>query len=34
VDGPYWQAFFDVAKDLVSCGHMSGLLARRKDRWP
>jgi hypothetical protein len=34
VDGPYWQAFFDVVNDLVCCGHMSGLLVRGYDRWP
>jgi hypothetical protein len=28
VDGPHWQAFFDVVNDLVCCGHMSGLLVR------
>jgi hypothetical protein len=34
VDGPYWQAFFDVSNDLVCFGHMSGLLVRVYDRWP
>jgi hypothetical protein len=28
VDGPYWQALFAVTNDLVSIGHMSGLLVR------
>ena len=28
VDGPYWQALFDVLNDLVCFGHMSGLLVR------
>lgn len=34
VDGPYWQAVFDVANDLVSFSHMSGLLVRHDSRWP
>jgi hypothetical protein len=34
VDGPYWQALFDVSNDLVCFGHMSGLLVRIYDRWP
>jgi hypothetical protein len=28
VDGPDGKHFFDVSKDLVGCGHMSGLLVR------
>jgi hypothetical protein len=28
VDGPYWQALFEVSNDLVCFGHMSGLLVR------
>jgi hypothetical protein len=34
VDGPYWQALFDVSNELVCFGHMSGLLVRVYDRWP
>jgi hypothetical protein len=34
VDGPYWQALFEVSNDLVCFGHMSGLLVRVCDRWP
>ena len=34
VDGPYWQALFDVLNELVCFGHMSGLLVRVYDRWP
>lgn len=30
MDGPPWQALFDVSNDLVGFGHMSGLFMRNK----
>jgi len=31
---PIGKFFFDVTNDLVSSGHMSGLLVRSYVRWP
>ena len=34
VDGPLWQALFDILNGLVGFGHMSGLLMRRMAAGP